>query len=128
MTTQNVQKKHMHLNIFAKNQGRAAALPCPTGSFAPGHRSPAGGGSTQRSRRARLVVWVVSLSLAPPHPPHLELRRPVFLAAPCGLDRSRAAWTLRRSRARRHAIGAEAKVAKPHERGPPMSENTRGPK
>jgi hypothetical protein len=36
MTTQNVQKRDTHLNIFAKNQGRAAALPCPTGSFAPG--------------------------------------------------------------------------------------------
>jgi hypothetical protein len=35
MTTQNVQKKDMHLNIFAKNQGRVAALPFPTGSFAP---------------------------------------------------------------------------------------------
>jgi hypothetical protein len=34
MTTQNVQKRDTHLNIFAKNQGRAAALPCPTGSFA----------------------------------------------------------------------------------------------
>jgi hypothetical protein len=35
MTTQIVQKKHVHLNIFTKNQGRAYALPCPTGSFAP---------------------------------------------------------------------------------------------
>jgi hypothetical protein len=37
MTTRIVQKKYVHLNIFAKNQGRAAALPCPTGSFAPAH-------------------------------------------------------------------------------------------
>jgi hypothetical protein len=35
MTTQIVQKKHVHLNTFMKNQGRATALPCPTGSFAP---------------------------------------------------------------------------------------------
>jgi hypothetical protein len=34
MTTQIVQKKHVHLNILAKNQGRAAALPCSTVSFA----------------------------------------------------------------------------------------------
>jgi hypothetical protein len=35
MTTQNFQKKHAHLNVFTKNQGRAASLPCPIGSFAP---------------------------------------------------------------------------------------------
>jgi hypothetical protein len=46
MTTQNVQKKDMHLNILAKNQGRAAALPCPTESFAPGHM----GGIIDRER------------------------------------------------------------------------------
>jgi hypothetical protein len=36
MTSQIVKKKHVHPNTFAKNQGRATALPCPTGSFAPG--------------------------------------------------------------------------------------------
>jgi hypothetical protein len=40
MTTQIVQKKYVHLNIFAKNQGRVAALPCPTGSFAPEYLVP----------------------------------------------------------------------------------------
>ena len=29
-------EKHMHNNVFAKNRGRAAALPCPMGSFVPG--------------------------------------------------------------------------------------------
>jgi hypothetical protein len=36
MTTQNVQKKHVHVKVFTKTQGRAAALPCPKESFAPG--------------------------------------------------------------------------------------------
>jgi hypothetical protein len=31
MTTQNIQKRDTHLNIFMKNQGMGAALPCPTG-------------------------------------------------------------------------------------------------
>jgi hypothetical protein len=37
MITQFFQKKYTHLNVFTKNQGRAAALPCPIGSFAPGY-------------------------------------------------------------------------------------------
>jgi hypothetical protein len=35
MTTQNIQKKHVHLEVFAKTYGREAALSCPKGSFAP---------------------------------------------------------------------------------------------
>jgi hypothetical protein len=29
-------EKYMHINVFTKNQGRAADLPSPTGSFTPG--------------------------------------------------------------------------------------------
>jgi hypothetical protein len=35
MTTQNVQKKHVHVKVFTKTQDRAAALPCSKESFAP---------------------------------------------------------------------------------------------
>jgi hypothetical protein len=52
MTTQNIQKKDMHLNIFAKNQGRAAVLPCPTGSFAPAYLFAA-----RQGRRNTAQIW-----------------------------------------------------------------------
>jgi hypothetical protein len=52
MTTQNIQKKDMHLNIFAKNQGRAAVLPFPTGSFAPAYLFAA-----RQGRRNTARIW-----------------------------------------------------------------------
>jgi hypothetical protein len=39
MTTQIIQKKHVHLNVFTKNQGRTAALPCLNGIFAPAYKN-----------------------------------------------------------------------------------------